>query len=424
MVKAEALSGEIEAIRASGVLGRSEQTQKLFDFLAQSTVEERSPKEVEVAIAVFGRDGAFDANRDAVVRVYVHKLRRRLETVYAGPRSDAPYRLVIPRGEYRLVAEANAAEAEAAGPATSVLARALPPRLSLAAAALALVLAGGVAAVGLAALFPAFTRPLTETFHPKPVWSSLAGDRLPTLVVLGDYYIFGDSEDGVSVDRLVREYTVNSREQLNAFVGEHPDKAKHYVNLDLRYLPVGSAYALHSVLPMLGEGRSQIVLASDVTSDMLKSNNIVYLGYFSGLGELRNSVLAASRFSIGDTYDEIVDHRTHTTYFSEGGGPGREGAVYRDYGYFSSFKGPSGNRFVVIIGTRDVALMQTAEAATSPKGLKEAQHRAGGGDAFETLYEVTGLNQQNMAGRLLVASPMDNAAIWNGKGEQQRFPAG
>jgi hypothetical protein len=84
---------------------------------------------------------------------------------------------------------------------------------------------------------------------------------------------------------------VNSREDLDDFIMKHPEKAGHYIDLDLRYVAVGSAFALRSVLAVLdadGELKnSKIVLSSDLTPNMLKTNNVVYLGYLSGLGMRR-----------------------------------------------------------------------------------------------------------------------------------------
>jgi len=423
MADAEALRIEASAIRETGVLGRSDPLRRLFDYLTQSSIEDRSPKEAEVASAVFGRRADFDTSQDAVVRVYVHKLRRKLETIYAGPRKDSPTRLTIPRGEYRLVVDQP--PPETAAPVATKTGGGL---VVMIAAALALMAASSAATW--LYLRPELSPTAREVnaVRAGPVWAPLLDDRFPTLIVIGDYYIFGDSDDGMDVNRLVREYTVNSRADLDDFVLQHPDKAAHYMDLDLRYLPVGSAFALRSVLPIVdggrGAGADRVMLASDVTPRMLKTNNIVYIGYFSALGVLRDVAFAGSRYSIGETYDQIVDHRGRHTYESQGGGPDSDGNVYRDYGYFSTFKGPNGNRIVIVAGTRDVALMQTAEAVTERKTLGEAVKRGGDPDAFEALYEVDGMNRQNVDGRLLLASPLDAARIWNGAGQRAQFPAG
>src|SRR5579871_1310378 len=92
-----------ERIRAAGALGRSPLIQKLFDFLIDCSATGRAPKETEVAIEVFGKDMSFDVAQDAMVRVYVHKLRRKLEEYYSGAGRGEPNRLTIPKGAYRFV---------------------------------------------------------------------------------------------------------------------------------------------------------------------------------------------------------------------------------------------------------------------------------------------------------------------------------
>jgi hypothetical protein len=420
---------ELADIKSSGALGRSVILRRLFDFLAACTLEDRSPKEVEIAGEVFGRRSSFDASQDATVRVYVHKLRRKLDELYAGPRRLSAYRLTIPLGEYRLARASSEPERNPSIPAPSPPGARHRSRILLASAAL------GFAAVSSGATWlvlqntqPAPARQIAAVRR-DPVWAPLLSNGLPTLVVVGDYYIFGESDDGIETSRLVREYTVNSREDLDQFIMQHPQKSGRYVDLNLRYVAVGSAFALRDALAVLdAEGRlkaSKMVLSSELTPDMLKTNNIVYLGYLSGLGMLRDIVFSGSRFTVGDTYDELDDSASKLKYVSGGGGPISEGSMYRDYGYFSTFKGPANNVFVIVAGTRDEALMQTAEAVTQERSLREAEKLAGQSQAFEALYQVEGMSRINLGGKLVTASPLKLSKIWKQNGGQSlTFPAG
>lgn len=423
MSESQDIAAEIAEIRNGGALGRSELIRRLFDYLARRTLDERAPKEAEVGADVFGRAPSFDTTQDAVVRVYVHKLRRKLEAIYAGPRRDSPARLNIPRGEYRLVLEAAQPVLPVKQPST----RRLPRLAGLAAILLLMACASTATYLLFQARLPPAVRQALQ-LRQGGVWGPFLADRLPTLVVMGDYYIFGESDDGMNVARLVREYTVNSASDLNGFLVEHPAFSARYVDLDLRYLPVGGAYALRSLAPVLAgasaAGAPRVILASALTPEMIRANNIIYVGYLSGLGPLRDTVFAGSRFSVGDTYDQLVDGRTRHRYTSGGGGPDSNGQMYRDFGYFSSFSGPSGGRIVIIAGTRDVGLMQMAEAATNVAGLVRLIHRADSKD-FEALYEVEGMDRQNVGGQLILASPIDGAAKWRGAaGARGVFPAG
>ena len=89
-------------IRTSDALGRSRPMQRLFDFLVACSGDGTTPREVDIAVEVFDRTEAFDVSQDASVRVYMHRLRQKLDDFYAGEGRREPFRLVIPRGDYRL----------------------------------------------------------------------------------------------------------------------------------------------------------------------------------------------------------------------------------------------------------------------------------------------------------------------------------
>ena len=107
----EQLNALAARMRASHALGRSKVLEALFEFLLERSRAGASPKEIEIAAAVFGRRADSDLSGDASVRVYVHRLRHKLEVYYTGPGKGELMRLAIPRGDYRIVAEPLAANA-------------------------------------------------------------------------------------------------------------------------------------------------------------------------------------------------------------------------------------------------------------------------------------------------------------------------
>lgn len=407
MTTQQALQTEIDRVRRSGALGRSVLILRLFDYLAEHAFAERSPKESEVAVAVFGRRPDFDPAHDAVARVYVHKLRRRLETALTF--EGAPIALTIPRGEYRL---ALAAPVERAKPRRKWLAPALAASALLTLGA-PLAWAGGSWLMSSGA--PAAIGP----------WQALADSQRPTLIVVGDYYIFGEYREGQQ-DRLVREYGVESATDLARAAARQPDRRERYFDLGLTYVPVGAAKAIAQIAPLLGMQHTapRTVTASELTPAMIKENNLVYIGYLSGLGPLKEAVFSGSRFEVGETYDELVDRKTGHRYASQAMEAIENKGMYEDYGYVGSFAGPAGGRIVIIAGTRDAALSQVAETVTSREGLRQLAGKAAGAPAFEALYVIDGLDQLNVDGRLLVAAPRDQAAIWGTGGRGAHFPAG
>src|SRR5215469_5959878 len=105
MSDAAKIEDHAERIRASEVLGRSDQLRRLFDYLLECTRTGKVPKESVIAVEVFGRGTDFDVSQDAAVRVYIHKLRRKFDEFYAAHPELGTARLTIPKGEYRLVLE-------------------------------------------------------------------------------------------------------------------------------------------------------------------------------------------------------------------------------------------------------------------------------------------------------------------------------
>lgn len=438
----EQLQAHADRIRASQVLGRSELMLRLFDFLVSCSLQDRAPKEIELAIDVFGKDAQFEVTRDAMVRVYMHKLRRKLDEYYLSASIDAGRseagRLTIPRGEYRLVFEEAAAatarvphEPELEAPTLDdlnqppdALAPPRPRSFAWPRVAIAVVVAL-LAANLLLALFTwsSEDQPSAEQRKVRrhSVWQPILADDKPIYVVMGDYYIFGELGDNspnepYAVRRLVREFNINSRNDLEQWSKDHPEQADRFMDVALGYLPVASAYALSDIAPLLQSSGARkqvnVIMASDLTSGMIRSSHVVYIGLISGMGMLRDIAFAGSRFRIGDTYDELIDRDSGQMYVSQSSVSVNNNTRYRDYGYFATFAGPSNNRIVILAGTRDVALMHTAEAASHAELLQSLTSTAKSAQDFEALYAVDAIDRMNLDGKLLLANAFNTSNIW------------
>jgi hypothetical protein len=396
------LTQTAELFRASGLLGKPGTLSRLFDFLLTRSLEGAAPKEAEIALQVFGKSPGMDLSQDASVRVYVHKLRRRLEDFNARAASDAA-KLVIPKGEYRLLLE------RPAEPAPEPVRRV--KWLGVGIAICGALIVGALAGAGFSAGSAQWD--LREV-RSSAVWAPLLADDLPITIVVGDYYLLGEANPQTGhIDRLVREFFINSHEDFRDHAELNPQLMQRYRNLDLTYLPAASAFALQDVVPVLGSAKPvRVVLMSQLDANALKNSHIVYIGYVSGLGMLGDRVFAASRVSPGGSYDELVDNQTHHTYLSTAMGAMPEGE-FRDYGYFSTFAGPDRNRIVVIAGTRDIGVMQIAQSLSQRSTLRELCKDTGAAAAFESLVEVSGMGKTGLHARPLFVSAMKAEKVWD-----------
>lgn len=419
MTTVDELQRQAEQFRASGLLGKPGALSRLFDFLLSRSLSDEVPKEIEIALQVFGKGTNFDVAQDSVVRVYVHKLRRRLEEFAA--RSLTPYdsRITIPKGEYRLVLEPSTAIAPVPAVIESLPVEApssRPPSqrrwLAPALVAVAAFIAGVVLTYVLTS--NPQDRDLDAVRH-SAVWGPLLNDDLPITLVVGDYFLLGEVDQAGNVERLVREFYINSNQDFLDQLQLNTGQMTNYRNLDLTYLPSATAFALQDLVPVLNAGKPvRVTLLSALDPTLLKSTHVVYVGYISGMGMLGDRVFAQSRLALGGSFDELHDTQTGADYVSTAMPMGPEGGAFRDFGYFSTFAGPNGNRVVVISGTRDNGVMHVAETLSRRAGVEEMTRKAGGAESFESLYEVDGMARAGLNARVVFVSSMKNDAIWSG----------
>ena len=420
-ILAPAALAEIARVRESGVLGGSGRLLELFEFLAQRSAEGRPPKEAEIALAVFGKTGPDSMRDDPVARVYIHRLRKRLDDFYLRHGMPNGVRLDIPKGDYRIACLGGDAKDTniAAGTQTEPeLVSEAPPRRKmrwgLIAAGLAVLAIGG----NIAAWSVFANRPAAESkqLAESGMWAEIAKSNRPLLIVVGDYYMFGEYEDRTKLKRLIRDFAINSKEDLANSQWSNPKDFDRYSDVALQYLPASAAFALADLAPLIREGRKvQVTLSSNMPLDRLKTDDIIYVGLLSGLGPLRDPVFSTSRFALGKSYDQIIDVKAGRAYNSEAFLAAPSDEMYRDYGFFSSFAGPTGNRIVILSGSRDTAVMGVAEAVTQMDRLARVEKKTPKEGDFEALFEVKGQKHMNLEASVLAAYPINGQAIWTGE---------
>jgi hypothetical protein len=397
---------QVERIIASGVLGRSRFYQALLVYLADCGDRSHAPKEVEIAAEVFDRRDGFDPGQDSMVRVYAHNLRQKLHQYYAEHEPDTEEQLIIPKGEYRLVLGNERSEAGSA--------EAFRQPLSAVRIA-AVVIVSLVAGVLLGRTWPPPDDGATADYvkvAQSGIWAPVTADNVPVTVVVGDYYIFGELDEIGNVRRMVREFSVNSSRDLDDWFMREPENADLYIDLDLTYLPSSIAFAMRDVMGVLNAAGKEVRVTSmsNFDTSMIRDSHIVYLGYLSGLGMLRDFVFSGSRLSLGETYDELILTSSGTAFISEAGLPSGASS-YTDYGLYSALPAPGGKRFVFIAGTRDEGLMQTARAVSEWPLVQQSLDAVITADevpaAYELLYEVAGLGRTNLDATIVHAAELD-----------------
>jgi hypothetical protein len=393
-----AFASEVARVRASGTFGEGGRLRELFEFLAARGLAARPSSQAELAEEVFGQvDSDGD---DATVRVYVHRLRKRLDQFYESDPEDAPHgQLIVPAGTYALRFAPPKRARSALVPGRMMRHTWLLAALLVLATAAAF-LAGRLLGAG-------------EQAPVNAIWQPFIESERPILVVVGDYYMFGEI-DALAPEsgRLIRDFRVNSPADLARMQVENPDRYMVAQDVGLTYLPLSSANALGALMPVLARDDRpvRVIPASQLDSQMLGEFNVVYVGLLSGMGLLEDVTFMGSNVAIGETYDELV-HLPSDGHFVSGEAqalplPG----YYTDYGYLSVFREPGGGLIAVVAGARDTALRALAtEAVRSglPEQLAEVADTSGG-PSFEALFEITGQQGADLSERLVFAAARPN----------------
>lgn len=339
-----------------------------------------------------------------VIRVHIHRLRKKLD---AAPADERGERLILPRGEYRLVVAVPDEQDKYSG---HVHRRFLDWRY-FAVAALFLTL-NAICWLWLAGKSPSDSR--IESI----LWSGITKNLAPLLIVSGDFYVFGEQGADGSILRMVADSTIASSEDLNNYKQQMPVPGQRYIDMNAHHLPSGLASALVSVMPIMvatRPGNSSLikdVTTSRFTNEMLSDHDIVYVGLLDTLGDLQEPFFDLSGFSLSASGDTLVDRASGDKFQSDWAEPSTERIMRRDYAYLARFPGPAGNHIVVVAGIMDPALIEAAKIASDSAELSRLKTVLGNSDAFEAMYEVRTFGPSSVSAELLIARPLDVGQMW------------
>ena len=411
-IQPEELQALVQRIINSGVLGRSRTYAEILTYLAECVINGNNPKEMAIAIDVLGRDADFDVGKDSIVRVHIYHLRNKLKAYFDKYGKQEKYLLDIPKGQYILTAiPVDEVPAEAKGLTGRPLKREAATQW-LAAVAILLLLLN---------LFFRFDQnepqaESTSAFTTLSPWKNMFDDEAPILILIGDYYIFGELNERGDVIRMIREFDVNSPEELTFLQEMGVAGTEKYFDLNLNYIPSSTAYAVTQVMKILLQGvnpdRINIKMISEYTTADLANSHIVYLGYLSGLNSLYNLMFAGSGLTIGSTYDELSNLETGEYYVSSSGLSGADS--YKDYSMLATFPSSNGYQVTMVAGMRDESLINIAQQVGNETVLTNIQSSLSSSaseNSFEALFEVVGFDNTNFNSELVYIQPRDPEAV-------------
>ena len=390
---------------------------QLFDFLLDRAQEHdtRPPKEIEIAMAVFGKSATFDTSQDSLVRGHMHRLRQRLDSFNA---ESSGARMYIPKGVYRLMLSDDPEDQETE--ASPLSEPDSPPARRVGGWMFVIVIAIASSLLFWASLLIfGQDSPVQASLGRTALWKPIAAHERMPLIVVGDFYLVSQSGPDGKTRRLAMHPMIQSSRDLDNYLTRHPDQYDKLHDRDIHRVPAVSATGAASILSLVSAMRSDrgvpdIVPVSKVSQERIAFSNIIYIEHFPQLGMLRLPILQMSGFAPGENIDELKDLRSgklfkvrRTTSAAAPDAPRPVMQTYgHDYGYIAAYSGPLGNPIIVISGLEDTALSQMIKLVSDKREMDLLTERMHGAKAFEALYHIRTVGDLVLDTKLLIARPL------------------
>ncbi len=206
------IRSQVDVILETDLFKSSNTYANLLRFLAEASIEGTPLKEVVIAKKIFGKKD-YNPSDDTQVRVYIHRLRKKLDLFYEKEGRLCKNRLFIPKGSYTLELRNNNQ--------VSIKKGKRPLHLTLA----SLVILGVVSA-GLF-LFFSLKNDSTDLRSVNGL-SEFTESDLGVYVFLGDYFMYREEHPRYPSIRFVRNGEITNPKTFNHYVKLYGDPEAEY----------------------------------------------------------------------------------------------------------------------------------------------------------------------------------------------------
>lgn len=387
----------LRKVLASSDFNTSDKYKKLLEYIYNSTIENIPLKEATIAIDCLDKDSTYDPSIDSSVRVYLSKLRKKLEHYYLTEGISDEIELIIPKGQYHLEFRKLNRKKK--------LLRVNWRVYSIFTLILVLV---GIFAYLLGANLSKST--VGAIPNSDIVWKEVFTGPKKTLIILGDYYFF---EYSYSAQRqsYIRDVEINTDNDLNEFILDNPSYKDKIRSVYHTYLDEHIPWCISSIMPSLLSNRVQyeLRLASEVQLNNINKYNIIYIGSYKTLGILKN-VIGKLHFKYevkqGASMLRFTDTSTNdTSYFDWVTNP--ETKARNDYAMVIKVRGPNDNTCLFFLSEHDFGNISTVNFFTDAEKIISFENQLNS-DYFEALFEVRGIVRTNFDMKLLKLNQLNS----------------
>lgn len=386
----------LNRIVSSESFSRSDVYKRLLEYLTEATLKGEKPKEFTIGLDVFNQKADDPSNSN--VRVYVHKLRKKLDVYYSKEGLHDQVYFSIPKGAYT-IAFKNRKDVFHGKKIKKVWFLVLGALL--------------VTLINLMILFGSRSdqRKLINTSF----WDELASSGKPAVIVAGDFFVFAD-ENLTSSDgryRNIRDIHINNEDQLREYVNSSDslDLMDFDIPRNVAYLPRDALFCMPYLIPLLEQNHIdyQIVLSSNFRWEAFSDHNIIYLG---ALKNLRALSLLMEKMGIEfDQNEKLTIARPDGLHSYSAFFLGKDNI---DYAVVSKMPGPNQNVIYFFSSCHDIGIIESVKYFTQLDSLnnytKDVLKNA---TYFKAIFQTEGIARTGITYKMMEFDPIIDSTLSN-----------
>ena len=381
----------LDAIVHSTTFSKSATSRVLLDYLTKATLKGADIKEFSIANEVFRKEN------DSGIRAYILTLRRKLDEYYEKEGRNATIIFSIPKGQYSVFFT----EASTSGKPMmySVVQKILLSPSRLVAAFLTLV-------VVLCFLFYQPSKRIENTL----VWRSVMQSSQPRLIVVGDHFFFGSKEIISGGQGIIRDFNINSMMDYDEIRSENERITTSTYPINWSYITRQGLYMIYTVMPHLKNAENcRVILASELTLDMLKQFDIFYFGKYQSTGII-GKLITDRYYQLEKQTGNLSCFLSDTTIHSH--------VSINDYDkadspMLLSFETPYHRKMMMIVGMDDPGITAVLDYCLDVSRIRDLESKlqiSKSSPYFMALFQVNGLERTDysieyVAGERLAVQP-------------------
>lgn len=393
MTSKKKIESYLEKILQSKEFVEADTYKQLLTYLVKTSLSGQHPKESTIAFDVFGKKYDQTSKDDTTVRVYVHNLRKKLDSYYINEGCKDSIVFSIPKGHYQVVFKEEQKHKAS--------------RIKILITGLNIVF---ILTVLLILWFGIDNRRSKSEFayipDNDPIWSSFIKTDLPTLVVLGDYYLYKEYTPSWRL-RYIRDIQINSDKDMQGWLDQgESDNNNTIMQTSHTFLGKFAPWSMINILPAFWKAGKpvELKLSSSLQWEDIKNKNIIFIGSFKTFRLLNNLTRNLSfSYEIYPNQLNFVDADNDTVY-SYNASTSMDTEYVEDYGVVAKLPGANNNAILIFASTHDVGHISMVDYITTPDRLKTFEEKYLQADSpvfFESIFKVQGFQRTGLHTTLL-----------------------